>query len=182
MEDTGLLPEQRKILTRRYRRHDYELLLGSCRGELCLAAWPGQERTIERAAALLGPLEPDGGNCPLLDRAAAELDEYFDGRRTEFDIHLLPCGTPFRVGVWEALRAIPYGSRISYGELARRLGRPAAVRAVASAVASNPLNIFIPCHRVVPSAGGTGGYAGGALTKMNLLQLERNTVDPALIF
>ncbi len=104
--------------------------------------------------------------------ARAQLAEYFAGERTGFDLPLRLTGTPFQVDVWEALRAIPYGETVSYGELARRIGRPAAVRAVGLANGRNPVSIVVPCHRVIGANGSLTGYGGGLDRKRHLLALE----------
>lgn len=101
-----------------------------------------------------------------------QLDEYFAGTRTVFDLPLAPVGTPFQRRVWELLRAIPWGRTITYGELARRAGNPAACRAVGAANGRNPLPIVVPCHRVIGSGGRLTGYAGGLAAKQRLLELE----------
>ena len=96
-------------------------------------------------------------------------------RRAElrvFQLPLAPAGTPFQCAVWEELRRIPYGATVSYGDLAARLGRPKAVRAVGQANHRNPLPILIPCHRVVGKDGSLTGYAGGLALKEALLKLE----------
>ena len=108
----------------------------------------------------------------ILDEAQRQLTEYFSGRRREFDLPLAPAGTEFQRAVWTALRAIPYGETISYGELARRLGRPRAARAVGTANGRNPIPIVIPCHRVVGADGSLVGYGGGLDIKRRLLELE----------
>ena len=100
-----------------------------------------------------------------------QLDEYFAGVRRSFDVALAPRGTPFQRRVWRALLSIPYGETITYGELARRVGKPRAARAVGAANGANPIAIIIPCHRVV-AAGGIGGYGGGPEIKRELLALE----------
>jgi methylated-DNA-[protein]-cysteine S-methyltransferase len=105
--------------------------------------------------------------------AVAQLSAYFAGTLTEFDLPLAPEGTPFQRKVWEGLRAIPYGETVSYGELARRIGRPAASRAVGLANGRNPIAIVVPCHRVVGSDGSLTGYGGGLDRKLFLLTLER---------
>jgi len=107
-----------------------------------------------------------------------ELSEYFAGRRRAFEVPLRPDGTDFQRRVWKALREIPYGRTKSYREVAEVVGSPAAVRAVGQANRRNPLPILIPCHRVVPAAGGVGGYAGqevgaGPAVKEWLLRHER---------
>ena len=104
--------------------------------------------------------------------AIAQLRDYFDGNRRVFDLPLLPRGTPFQLQVWQALREIPYGQTISYAELARRIGKPKAVRAVGAANGKNPLSIVIPCHRVIGSDGSLTGYGGGMKNKEYLLALE----------
>lgn len=117
---------------------------------------------------------PRDQDCPLLQRAIAQLDEYFAGRRRDFELPL-DCshGTEFQRSVWQALTRIPYGHRVAYGELARALGRPRAVRALGAAVGRNPLAIILPCHRVVGADGGLTGYTGGLVRKTFLLQLEQ---------
>lgn len=108
----------------------------------------------------------------LLAEAVRQLSEYFQGSRREFDLPLAPQGTAFQMDVWKALRDIPYGVTISYGELAERLGNPAAVRAVGAANGRNPIAIVVPCHRVIGSDGTLTGYAGGLHVKEWLLELE----------
>lgn len=103
---------------------------------------------------------------------ALQIGEYFAGARRDFDIPLAPEGTEFQTRVWEELCRIPCGSTISYAELARRIGDPRAVRAVARANALNPIAILIPCHRVIGSDGTLTGYAGGLERKARLLELE----------
>jgi methylated-DNA-[protein]-cysteine S-methyltransferase len=110
---------------------------------------------------------------PLLLRLEEELREYFEGKRKTFTLPLNPQGTPFQKGVWETLRTIPYGETISYAQEAERFGNPKAVRAVASANGRNPIAILIPCHRVIASGGGIGGYSGGIAKKEFLLKLEK---------
>ena len=102
-----------------------------------------------------------------------QLQQYFAGERTDFDLPLAPVGTPFQEEVWRALREIPYGETASYGELAARIGRPSAARAVGMANGSNPISIVLPCHRVIGASGNLTGYAGGVERKRFLLDLER---------
>lgn len=101
-----------------------------------------------------------------------QLDEYFAGSRASFDLALAPAGTPFQQRVWAELARIPAGTTVTYGELARRVGRPGAARAVGAAVGRNPVSIVVPCHRVVGSDGALTGYAGGIARKAFLLALE----------
>jgi methylated-DNA-[protein]-cysteine S-methyltransferase len=104
--------------------------------------------------------------------ARAQLEAYFARRLVAFDLPLLPEGTPFQLKVWEALRAIPYGTKISYGELACRVGNVKACRAVGAANGRNPLPIIVPCHRVIGNDGDLTGFGGGLSTKRFLLDLE----------
>jgi len=107
--------------------------------------------------------------------AVRQLREYFAGERSDFDLPLAPKGTEFQRSVWRQLQEIPYGTTISYGELARRVGNPKASRAVGSANGKNPLPIVIPCHRVIAGDGTLGGFGGGLPTKQSLLALEQKT-------
>lgn len=105
--------------------------------------------------------------------ARKQLQEYFAGEREQFELPLHPLGTPFQLAVWQQLRLIPYGTTISYGELARRVGNPAASRAVGAANGRNPLSIVVPCHRVIGSNGSLTGFSGGLPIKLKLLALEQ---------
>lgn len=118
--------------------------------------------------AALGPRD-DG---PFRE-VAAQLEAYFEGERTDFDVPLHLRGTTFQRKVWEALRAIPYGRTCTYGELARRIGAPGAARAVGLANGRNPVSVIVPCHRVVGADGRLTGYGGGLARKQFLLDLER---------
>lgn len=109
---------------------------------------------------------------PVLEAAAAQLDEYARGKRHDFDVPLRPTGTEFQRAVWDALAAIPYGEVRTYAEVAREVGKPAAFRAVGQANHRNPVAPFIPCHRVIASGGGLGGYGGGLPLKRKMLALE----------
>ena len=114
-----------------------------------------------------------------LAETVRQLREYFAGRRTEFDLPLAPEGTGFQEKVWRKLQEIPYGRTISYGELARRIGNPKASRAVGSANGKNQIPIVIPCHRVIASGGGLGGFGGGLTVKQKLLDLEQQVISAA---
>lgn len=121
-----------------------------------------------------GTVGPDASctHTPLLDEAARQLEEYFNGLRRDFDLPLAPSGTLFQRKVWDALRQIPYGQTRSYKQIACAAGHPLAYRAVGMANNRNPLPIVIPCHRVVGSSGALVGYAGGLDIKRLLLDLE----------
>ena len=125
-----------------------------------------------------------GRNCPalapdaieqndaLLDRAADQLGQYFAGARKQFDLPLAPSGTEFQQRVWMQLRAIPFGTTCSYGDIARRLGQPGASRAVGLANGKTPLSIVVPCHRAIGADGSLTGFGGGVEVKKRLLELE----------
>lgn len=115
---------------------------------------------------------PECPGDPLIRQAAAQLDEYFAGRRTVFDIPLDLHGTPFQKAVWQALLGIGSGSTWSYSDVARQVGSLQAVRAVGAAVGRNPVSIMVPCHRVIGRDGRLTGYAGGLDRKQALLRLE----------
>ncbi len=119
-------------------------------------------------------LPGEGGDEPFAT-AARQLDAYFAGQLTEFDLPLALAGTDFQRQVWAGLRGIPYGQTVSYGELADRLGRPAASRAVGLANGRNPVAIVVPCHRVIGSDGSMTGYGGGLDRKRFLLALEQRS-------
>jgi methylated-DNA-[protein]-cysteine S-methyltransferase len=114
----------------------------------------------------------DDDRQPILVETERQLKEYFTGKRREFSLPLDMNGTPFQKSVWEALLAIPFGETRSYGQLARQLGRPSAMRAVGAANGRNPLSIVVPCHRVIGSSGKLIGFAGGLETKAQLLKME----------
>jgi methylated-DNA-[protein]-cysteine S-methyltransferase len=104
--------------------------------------------------------------------ARRQLTEYFEGRRKTFDLNLRPNGTEFQLDVLKQLQKIPYGTTVSYRDIAERVGRPKAVRAVGAANGRNPIPIIIPCHRVIGSSGDLTGFGGGIPTKKALLRLE----------
>ncbi len=153
----------------------YKLLLSPV-GELTLIAgetglaavsWENERPSRIRARAEL--LAPDH---PVLQLAETQLNEYFAGQRQTFDLPLQPEGTPFQQEVWQALAEIPYGETRSYRDIATRIGRPKAVRAVGAANGRNPLSIIIPCHRVIGANGSLTGFAGGLEVKQRLLKIE----------
>lgn len=113
----------------------------------------------------------------LCQLTAKQLDEYFAGKRTSFDLPLKPQGTDFQLKAWVALTTIPYGETISYGEQAKRMDNPKAVRAVGGANGKNPFSIVVPCHRVIGANGTLTGYTGGMNRKEWLLDFERSVID-----
>lgn len=158
----------------RYQSPVGEMMIGSCGGKLCICDWAVEKRrsTIDRRIRRHLNARYEEGTTPVIERAIEELDEYFAGQRKTFDIPVVFTGSEFQCTVWEELMKIPYGATISYGELARRIGNPKAVRAVASANATNPISIFVPCHRVIGSNRKLTGYGGGLDAKRELLELE----------
>ena len=146
-------------------------------GQLRLVAGPAGLRAViwpgERAARVgLADETLNDGDAPVLTATANQLDEYFAGDRTAFDLPLDLHGTSFQIAAWQALAEIPYGETRTYAEQAERIGRPNAVRAVGTANGRNPLSIILPCHRVVASEG-IGSYGPSGLeTKRRLLRLE----------
>ena len=152
-----------------------DLILGSYGNELCLCNWvieKHQGRVDKRLQSLLNADYAIHAS-DITQEAARQLDEYFGRKRTTFDIPLLFAGTDFQKNVWRALLEIPYGQTLSYGEMARRLGLPNAVRAVANANGANAISIFAPCHRVIGSNRSLTGYGGGVEAKKILLELEQ---------
>ena len=142
------------------------------RTPLGLAEILGDDNGIASVSVSADRNEPVGRIPPCLFDCHKQLREYFDGTRQEFSLMLNPEGTEFQKRVWKELRSIPFGSTVSYLELARRLGDEKAIRAVAAANARNPLWILIPCHRVIGSDGSLTGYAGVIWRKKWLLDHE----------
>jgi AraC family transcriptional regulator, regulatory protein of adaptative response / methylated-DNA-[protein]-cysteine methyltransferase len=157
------------------------LIVGTTEKAICLLEFSdrrmleSQLRTLRRRfRAVLAP-----GSNRLVAALQRQLDEYFGGARTQFDLPLHYPGTPFQRQVWSALLQIPYGSTCSYQDIARQVGHPRAVRAVGTANGMNRIAILIPCHRVVNSNGELGGYGGGLWRKRLLLDLESGQRSPA---
>ncbi|WP_374505983.1 methylated-DNA--[protein]-cysteine S-methyltransferase [Flavobacterium sp.] len=117
---------------------------------------------------------------PVLQEAVTQLQDYFDGKRTHFDLKLNLAGTDFQQKVWKGLCEIPFGKTMSYLELAKQLGDVKAIRAVASANGKNPLWIVVPCHRVIGTDGSLTGYAGGLWRKKWLLEHENPSTQQSL--
>jgi methylated-DNA-[protein]-cysteine S-methyltransferase len=142
------------------------LLTADGPGRLTGVYWPAHRRAPDCGAGW-------SRDDDAFARVREQLAEYFARERREFDLDVAAAGTPFQQRVWDALRAIPYGETITYGELAARIGRPGAARAVGLANGSNPLSIVVPCHRVVGAGGGLTGYGGGLDVKRRLLAHEQ---------
>ena len=157
-----------------------EIVLASMGDRLCLCDWnemPCAERNKRRLVRMLGAEFREELSEVLL-RTKRQLDEYFAGRRTSFDIPLLMMGTDFQKRVWHALLEIPFGETRTYKEIAMRVNNLRGVRAVAQAIGANGIGIFIPCHRVVGSNNTLTGFAGGLEAKRILLERERGRALP----
>ena len=131
----------------------------------------GSSRGLRELSWSCDGLDLDG-SCDVLDKAAQQLSEYFDGSRTSFSVPLDLIGTSFQLQAWHALTDIPYGTTVSYADQARRIGRPTAIRAVGAANGRNPVAIFLPCHRIIGSDGSLTGFGGGLERKRYLLEHE----------
>lgn len=116
----------------------------------------------------------------ILKEAVAQIDDYFEGKRTDFTFKINPSGTEFQQKVWKGLLEIPFGKTVSYLELSKKLGNTKAIRAVAAANGKNPLWIVVPCHRVIGTQGSLTGYAGGLWRKKWLLDHENATIQVSL--
>jgi len=136
------------------------------------------EERVVAALALRFPFAVTERDDERLASWAGPLVDFVEGRATDLDLPLDVGGTRFQQEVWNVLRRIPQGETRSYGQIARELGRPRAARAVARACAQNPVALVIPCHRVVPSGGGVGGYAWGSARKRTLLEREGGSARP----
>lgn len=173
-------PDQaRPVTTREIETPIGRMTLGASDRSLVLCDFSERRLMPAQLAATrrrFGPLAP--GSSPLLDAAESQVREYLAGDRRSFELPLELSGSPFQVRVWNELRAIEYGTTITYGELARRAGAPAGSRAVGHANGANRLAIIIPCHRVVAAGGRLGGYGGGLDAKRFLLGLEGNSFSP----
>lgn len=164
------------IKTRRYESPCGTLLLGSFDDKLCLCDWQVEKHRdhVDRRLKRVLNAEFEDGTSDVIEEAVTQLDEFFAKKRQAFSIPLLFVGTDFQKTVWRELLTIPYGETISYGDMARRIGMPKAVRAVANANGANAISIFAPCHRVIGSDGSLTGYGGGLAAKKMLLELEKS--------
>lgn len=168
-----------KIFIQHYQSPCGDMILGSLGDKLCLCNWVRQKhpgRVDHRLQTLLNAGYTEM-TSEIIEETRRQLDEYFRHERQAFDIPLLTAGTEFQKSVWNSLMEIPYGQTITYGELATRLGKPAAVRAVANANGANAISIIIPCHRVIGSDNTLTGYGGGLEAKKFLLELEQTQTN-----
>lgn len=161
-------------------RH-YVTTMDSQFGELTLVATDQGLRAVKWPAELASrvPLPHESTAAPdhpVLRAARTQLQEYFDGRRTKFDLPFDLRGTVFQRAAWRALASIPYGATTTYGRQALRAGHPGAARAIGAANGRNPISIILPCHRVIGARGDLVGFAGGVETKRRLLAFEQSNV------
>ncbi len=168
------MKEKNVIKTKRYESPCGVLLLGSFGDKLCLCDWQVEKHRshVDKRLKRILRAEFEEGTSEVIEQALLQLDEFFAGKRREFDVPLLFVGTDFQKTVWNELLKIPFGKTISYGEMAQRIGLPKAVRAVANANGANSMSIFAPCHRVIGSDRSLTGYGGGLAAKQMLLELE----------
>ncbi|MDR1783020.1 MAG: methylated-DNA--[protein]-cysteine S-methyltransferase [Dysgonamonadaceae bacterium] len=157
-----------------------DLILGSIDSKLCLCDWANGKNRNRALKRLQKVFQADliENTTEIIQKATHQLDEYFSGKRMEFDIALLFVGTEFQRQAWQKLLEIPYGATISYSEQAQRLDAPKAVRAVANANGANAISIFAPCHRVIGGNSSLTGYGGGLDAKKYLLDLEQSAATP----
>lgn len=168
------MKEKNTIKIKSYESPCGVLLLGSFGGKLCLCDWQVEkhrDRVNQRLKRVLCA-EFEISTSEIIEESIEQLNEYFAGQRKEFSVPLLFVGTDFQKTVWNELLKIPFGRTISYGEMARHIGMPQAVRAVANANGANSISIFAPCHRVIGSDHSLTGYGGGLSAKRFLLELE----------
>ena len=161
-----------------------EMKLASFGDKLCMADWRYRKMREKIDRRLESGLDAEftEGNSEIIDETKRQLNEYFQGKRKEFDIPLLFAGSDFQKKVWEELLKIPYGKTETYLGLSGRLGDTKAIRAVAAANGANAISIIVPCHRIVGSNGEMTGYAGGKNVKRKLLELEGNRKAELLLF
>ena len=154
-------------------------IVASARGVRAIL-WPDDDSDDVGGRVPISVTAPDPDH-PVIVATVAQLGEYFAGDREEFDLPLDPVGTDFQQSAWMALRTIPYGTTVSYGEQAARMGDRRKARAVGAANGRNPISIVVPCHRVVGSNGALTGFAGGLDTKAWLLDHEQRHTVPGLL-
>jgi len=158
-----------------YNKNGVEYILGSFDGKLCLIDAIDGKNRVKNKNRLTKALKAEyvQNEDSVLKQTAKELNEYFAGKRQEFDVPLLMVGSEFQKSVWEALLTIPYGKTSTYKQQATIIGNEKAVRAVANANGTNAISIIIPCHRIIGSDGSLTGYAGGLELKQRLLEIEK---------
>ncbi len=153
-----------------------ELIIGTFEGKVCILDFRYRKMRLTVDNRLKKGLKADfiEKEDAIIKATKQQIDAYLQGKRKTFDIPTVIVGSTFQKEVWTALMQVPYGHTISYSALAKKIGKPKAVRAVASANAANAIALVIPCHRVIASDGGLGGYGGGLPAKQTLLKIEKN--------
>lgn len=163
-----------KVLVRRVGEFKLKISIGYLLSPLGLIKIVGQDDSVV-SVEFVSHKDEDEVISPVVKEAILQLEEYFEGKRTTFELKLQLQGTEFQKRVWNELIKVPFGSVISYRELAKKVGKPQGARAVGNAVGKNPAVIIVPCHRVVKSDGTLGGYSAGIHKKMWLLEHEKIT-------
>ena len=164
-----------RIQTTYYKTPFGELILGSMEHQLCLCDWSFRKMRSsidERIQSGLKATYSEEGS-DIIEETKAQLSQYFNGERHQFDLPLLLVGSEFQKKVWNELLQLTFGKTESYAGLSKKLGNEEAIRAVASANGANAISIIVPCHRILGSDGSLTGYAGGLETKKKLLHLEK---------
>jgi methylated-DNA-[protein]-cysteine S-methyltransferase len=156
-----------------------ELIVGSFENQLCLCDWRYRKQRNQIDSRISSGLKAQfiELETKIIHDTIKQLDEYFMGKRTVFDLELIFVGSDFQKSVWHSLIKIPYGKTVSYLTLSKELGNEKAIRAVANANGANAISIIVPCHRIVGSNGALVGYAGGLNTKKKLITLERSNTS-----
>lgn len=162
-----------------YKTKIGELMLGSFEDKLCMLDFRYRKMRSTVDSRIKKGLNAEfiENDDAILKETRKQIDEYLSGKRKKFDIPVITLGTDFQKQVWEALMTIKYGETVSYLDLAQKIGNKKAVRAVASANGANAISVIIPCHRIIESNGGLGGYAGGLPTKKRLLKIEEENIN-----
>lgn len=162
------------ILIKYHKTPFGELMLGSYENQICICDWRYRKMRPQIDKRILSQLQAEykEGSNEVMEKAIIQVEEYFSGTRTQFDLPLLLIGSEFQKTVWEALIAIPFGETNTYLGLSKDLNNEKAIRAVATANGANAISIIVPCHRIIGSDGKLVGYAGGLATKKKLLELE----------
>jgi len=170
------MTDDRAIYTTIYQSPCGPMLIGEADGNLCLCDWVGTSRhksTIYGVSRRLNAMVKSG-ITPALVSIIRSLDRYFAGGMLKTDVQMLPIGTKFQKSVWRSVMEIDYGTTATYSQVANACGHPTAIRAVSNAIASNPLTLFIPCHRIIGKNKSLTGYRGGIQIKQYLLNLEKD--------
>lgn len=162
------------ILFRNYNSPLGDMMIASFGEHVVMADWRYRRMrsTIDRRMTSFFNTKMETGTSVLIQKTIQQLNEYFEKKRTQFDLPLLFAGTPFQQSVWHQLQTVPYGRTLSYAELSSQMQQPEAIRAIASANGANAISIIVPCHRIVGSRHELVGYAGGLEAKKKLLMLE----------